>query len=83
MSTRRRIPSKSTEDVGEHRCRFQTKTPLLYKKKHPDSSLFQAAAPLMRYLEQELQYMNENLVKENFNRYPQNSVMLRLYVLIC
>lgn len=29
----------------------------------------QAAAPLMRYLEQELQYMNENLVKENFNRY--------------
>lgn len=23
----------------------------------------------MRYLEQELQYMNENLVKENFNRY--------------
>ncbi|XP_075889902.1 protein unc-13 homolog D isoform X2 [Nelusetta ayraudi] len=40
MSTRRRIPSKSTED---------------------------AAAPLMRYLEQELQYMNENLVKENFN----------------
>lgn len=31
--------------------------------------LFQAAAPLMRYLEQELQYMNENLVQENFNRY--------------
>uniref|UniRef100_A0A669D7Y5 Unc-13 homolog D (C. elegans) n=1 Tax=Oreochromis niloticus TaxID=8128 RepID=A0A669D7Y5_ORENI len=26
-----------------------------------------AAAPLMRYLEQELQYMNENLVQENFN----------------
>ncbi|KAM6897701.1 protein unc-13 homolog D [Xenentodon cancila] len=40
MSTRRRIPSKSTED---------------------------AAAPLMRYLEQELQYMNENLVHENFS----------------
>ncbi|XP_026171952.1 protein unc-13 homolog D [Mastacembelus armatus] len=40
MSTRRRLPSKSTED---------------------------AAAPLMRYLEQELQYMNENLVQENFN----------------
>ncbi|XP_004557544.1 protein unc-13 homolog D [Maylandia zebra] len=40
MSTRRRIPSKSTED---------------------------AAAPLMRYIEQELQYMNENLVQENFN----------------
>ncbi|KAM6963592.1 protein unc-13 homolog D [Tautogolabrus adspersus] len=40
MSTRRRIPSKSTED---------------------------AAAPLMRYLEQELKYMNENLVQENFN----------------
>ncbi|KAM8836606.1 protein unc-13 homolog D-like isoform 2-T2 [Spinachia spinachia] len=40
MSTRRRIPSKSTED---------------------------AAAPLMRYLEQEMQYMNENLVQENFN----------------
>ncbi|XP_024913219.1 protein unc-13 homolog D isoform X2 [Cynoglossus semilaevis] len=40
MSTRRRIPSKSTED---------------------------AAAPLMQYLEQELKYMNENLVQENFN----------------
>nr|XP_040033479.1 protein unc-13 homolog D [Gasterosteus aculeatus aculeatus] len=40
MSTRKRLPSKSTED---------------------------AAAPLMRYLEQELQYMNENLVQENFN----------------
>ncbi|XP_060883777.1 protein unc-13 homolog D [Labrus mixtus] len=40
MATRRRIPSKSTED---------------------------AAAPLMRYLEQELTYMNENLVQENFN----------------
>ncbi|XP_037547122.1 protein unc-13 homolog D [Nematolebias whitei] len=40
MSTRKRIPSKSTED---------------------------AAAPLMRYLEQELQYMNENLVQKNFN----------------
>lgn len=31
--------------------------------------LFQAAAPLMRYLERELHYMNENLVQENFNRY--------------
>ncbi|XP_068614263.1 protein unc-13 homolog D-like [Brachionichthys hirsutus] len=40
MSTRRRIPSKSTED---------------------------AVAPLMRYLEQELHYMNENLVQENFS----------------
>uniref|UniRef100_A0A8C3ASA6 Unc-13 homolog D n=1 Tax=Cyclopterus lumpus TaxID=8103 RepID=A0A8C3ASA6_CYCLU len=40
MSTRRRIPSKSTED---------------------------AADPLMRYLERELHYMNENLVQENFN----------------
>uniref|UniRef100_A0A667ZQK3 Unc-13 homolog D n=1 Tax=Myripristis murdjan TaxID=586833 RepID=A0A667ZQK3_9TELE len=40
MSTRRRVPSKSTED---------------------------AVVPLMRYLEQELQYMNENLVQENFN----------------
>ncbi|XP_017271621.1 protein unc-13 homolog D isoform X2 [Kryptolebias marmoratus] len=40
MSTRRRIPSKSTED---------------------------AAAPLMRYLEQELHYMNENLVQGNFS----------------
>ncbi|KAM4623513.1 protein unc-13 homolog D [Polymixia lowei] len=40
MSTRRRIPSKSTED---------------------------AVVPLMRYLEKELHYMNENLVQENFN----------------
>ncbi|XP_070962409.1 protein unc-13 homolog D-like [Oncorhynchus clarkii lewisi] len=40
MSTRRRLPSKSTED---------------------------AVVPLMKYLEKELQYMNENLVQENFN----------------
>ncbi|CAG02572.1 unnamed protein product, partial [Tetraodon nigroviridis] len=40
MSTRQRLPSKSTED---------------------------AVAPLMRHLEQELGYMNENLVQENFN----------------
>ncbi|KAM3859899.1 protein unc-13 homolog D [Diretmus argenteus] len=40
MSTRQRLPSKSTED---------------------------AVVPLMRYLEKELQYMNENLVHENFN----------------
>ncbi|XP_010890199.1 protein unc-13 homolog D [Esox lucius] len=40
MSTRRRLPSKSTED---------------------------AVVPLMKYLERELQYMNENLVQENFN----------------
>lgn len=30
---------------------------------------FQAVVPLMKYLEKELQYMNENLVQENFNRY--------------
>lgn len=35
---------------------------------NPDVFLFQAAAPLMQYLEQELKYMNENLVQENFNR---------------
>uniref|UniRef100_A0A8C8MFT7 Unc-13-like protein D n=1 Tax=Oncorhynchus tshawytscha TaxID=74940 RepID=A0A8C8MFT7_ONCTS len=40
MSTRHRLPSKSTED---------------------------AVVPLMKYLEKELQYMNENLVQENFN----------------
>ncbi|XP_063075587.1 protein unc-13 homolog D [Engraulis encrasicolus] len=40
MATRKRLPSKSTED---------------------------AVYPLMRYLEKELQYMNENLVQENFN----------------
>ncbi|XP_028332277.1 protein unc-13 homolog D isoform X2 [Gouania willdenowi] len=40
MSTRQRLPSKSSED---------------------------AAAPLMRYLEQELHYMNEVLVQENFS----------------
>nr|XP_061807192.1 protein unc-13 homolog D-like [Nerophis lumbriciformis] len=40
MSTRKRIPSQSTED---------------------------AVTPLMRYLEKELHYMNENLVEENFN----------------
>ncbi|XP_064806729.1 protein unc-13 homolog D-like isoform X6 [Oncorhynchus masou masou] len=42
MSTRCRIPSKSTEE---------------------------AVVPLIKYLERELQYMNENLVQENFNRY--------------
>uniref|UniRef100_A0A8C6SG08 Unc-13 homolog D (C. elegans) n=1 Tax=Neogobius melanostomus TaxID=47308 RepID=A0A8C6SG08_9GOBI len=40
MATRKRLPSKSTED---------------------------SAAPLMRFLEKELEYMNENLVQENFN----------------
>uniref|UniRef100_A0A4W5R3S5 Unc-13 homolog D n=1 Tax=Hucho hucho TaxID=62062 RepID=A0A4W5R3S5_9TELE len=40
MSTRCRIPSKSTEE---------------------------AVVPLIKYLERELQYMNENLVQENFN----------------
>ncbi|KAK6301817.1 hypothetical protein J4Q44_G00278700 [Coregonus suidteri] len=40
MSTRCRIPSKSTEE---------------------------AVVPLIQYLERELQYMNENLVQENFN----------------
>ncbi|KAJ7987859.1 hypothetical protein DPEC_G00330930 [Dallia pectoralis] len=40
MSTRRRLPSKSTED---------------------------AVVPLMKYMEKELQYMNENLVQESFN----------------
>ncbi|XP_049615716.1 protein unc-13 homolog D isoform X1 [Syngnathus scovelli] len=40
MSTRSRIPSKSSQD---------------------------ATTPLMRYLEKELHYMNENLVEENFN----------------
>ncbi|CAB1311816.1 unnamed protein product [Coregonus sp. 'balchen'] len=40
MSTRHRLPSKSTED---------------------------AVVPLMKFLEKELQYMNENLVQENFN----------------
>uniref|UniRef100_A0A3B5ACK4 Unc-13 homolog D n=1 Tax=Stegastes partitus TaxID=144197 RepID=A0A3B5ACK4_9TELE len=50
MSTRRRIPSKSSED---------------------------AAAPLMRYLERELQYMNENLVQESFN----SSLFNMLYIL--
>lgn len=32
--------------------------------------LIQAVVPLMKYLETELKYMNENLVQENFNRYP-------------
>lgn len=35
----------------------------------PSLSAPQAVAPLMAYLEQELQYMNENLVQENFYRY--------------
>uniref|UniRef100_A0A7N6BIQ5 Unc-13 homolog D (C. elegans) n=1 Tax=Anabas testudineus TaxID=64144 RepID=A0A7N6BIQ5_ANATE len=36
-------------------------------KKVLTKRMSEAAAPLMRYLEQELQYMNENLVQENFN----------------
>lgn len=41
----------------------------------------------MRYLEQELQYMNENLVQENFNRYKSWSLLhhiscLYLFVLM-
>ena len=31
-------------------------------------SVYQAVVPLMRYLEKEMKYMNENLVQENFNR---------------
>lgn len=30
--------------------------------------------PLIKYLERELQYMNENLVQENFNRYRYTHV---------
>ncbi|XP_028988994.1 protein unc-13 homolog D isoform X2 [Betta splendens] len=37
------------------------------RRRLPSKSKEDAAAPLMRYLEQELQYMNENLVQENFN----------------
>lgn len=37
----------------------------------------QAVVPLMKYLETELKYMNENLVQENFNRYP-NAFYIRL-----
>ncbi|KAM9837405.1 protein unc-13 homolog D [Aulostomus maculatus] len=37
------------------------------KQRIPSQSIEDAAAPLMRYLEQELHYMNENLVQENFN----------------
>ncbi|XP_030630758.1 protein unc-13 homolog D [Chanos chanos] len=33
----------------------------------PSRSTEDAVVPLMRYLERELQYMNENLVQENFN----------------
>ncbi|XP_051968495.1 protein unc-13 homolog D [Xyrauchen texanus] len=33
----------------------------------PSRSTEEAVAPLMKYLETELQYMNENLVQENFN----------------
>ncbi|XP_059387307.1 protein unc-13 homolog D-like [Carassius carassius] len=40
MTSRQRLPSRTTED---------------------------AVTPLMKYLEKELQYMNENLVQENFN----------------
>ncbi|XP_076024017.1 protein unc-13 homolog D [Genypterus blacodes] len=40
MATRKRFPSKSTED---------------------------AVVPLIHYVEKELQYMNQNLVQENFN----------------
>ncbi|XP_051926411.1 protein unc-13 homolog D isoform X1 [Hippocampus zosterae] len=34
---------------------------------NPSKSTEDAATPLMRYLEKELHYMNENLVQENFN----------------
>lgn len=66
MSTRQRLPSKSTEDVSERYCDLiQTQCSHVSKM----TFLFQAVAPLMRHLEQELGYMNENLVQENFNRY--------------
>ncbi|XP_034050433.1 protein unc-13 homolog D [Thalassophryne amazonica] len=40
---------------------------MVSRQRLPSKSTEDAAAPLMRYLEKELQYMNENLVQENFN----------------
>ncbi|XP_077594363.1 protein unc-13 homolog D isoform X1 [Stigmatopora nigra] len=37
------------------------------RKRIPSESAEDAVSPLMRYLEKELSYMNENLVQENFN----------------
>lgn len=80
MSTRRRIPSKSTEDVSHSNyCALKKKNGYkqLLLSFHVEFHISsQAAAPLMRYLEQELQYMNENLVQENFNRSSANSSLL-------
>lgn len=65
MSTRQRPASKSTEDVSQHSSKLSVDVWVGW----PSSALFQAVDPLMRHLEQELGYMNENLVQENFNRY--------------
>lgn len=35
----------------------------------------------MRYLEQELQYMNENLVQENFNRFHASFMLIESIVI--
>lgn len=68
MSTRQRLPSKSTEDVSERHREFIRNAAWWCERGDLLLFVFQAAAPLMRYLEQELGYMNENLVQENFNR---------------
>uniref|UniRef100_A0A7N8WNB7 Unc-13 homolog D n=1 Tax=Mastacembelus armatus TaxID=205130 RepID=A0A7N8WNB7_9TELE len=62
------LPSQlhsALDTLGKKVCMCELKRADLSRL--PSKSTEDAAAPLMRYLEQELQYMNENLVQENFN----------------
>ncbi|KAI5607458.1 protein unc-13-like D, partial [Silurus asotus] len=55
------LGQKLHTDIGDYVRRMATRHRL------PSRSTEDAVDPLMRYLEKELQYMNENLVQENFN----------------
>ncbi|XP_035468470.2 protein unc-13 homolog D isoform X2 [Scophthalmus maximus] len=55
------LGKKLNTDIETHVRNMST------RQRIPSKSKEDAATPLMRYLEQELHYMNENLVQENFN----------------
>uniref|UniRef100_A0A8D0AG70 Unc-13 homolog D n=1 Tax=Sander lucioperca TaxID=283035 RepID=A0A8D0AG70_SANLU len=72
------LPSQLEQAQGVLGREIRSALDTLGKKLNRDietHSTEDAAAPLMQYLEQELQYMNENLVQENFNRYIHVTIL--------
>uniref|UniRef100_A0A8C3ASU8 Unc-13 homolog D n=1 Tax=Cyclopterus lumpus TaxID=8103 RepID=A0A8C3ASU8_CYCLU len=61
------LPSQLQQAQGVLGREIRSALDTLGKKVIPSKSTEDAADPLMRYLERELHYMNENLVQENFN----------------